>query len=79
MFGVYVPRRHGVQPGLLNLMRFRDENGAFDVAGFEHAVRLWTIALEISVLMAQFPSKEIAERSWTIARWVWVSPISAAC
>ncbi|MAK76470.1 MAG: ribonucleoside-diphosphate reductase, adenosylcobalamin-dependent [Nisaea sp.] len=48
----------------LNLMRFRAENGAFDVAGFEHAVRLWTIALEISVLMAQFPSKEIAERSY---------------
>ncbi|MGB1007706.1 MAG: vitamin B12-dependent ribonucleotide reductase, partial [Thalassobaculaceae bacterium] len=48
----------------LNLMRFRAEDGAFDVAGFEHAVRLWTIALEISVLMAQFPSKEIAERSY---------------
>ena len=48
----------------LNLTRFRAENGAFDVAGFEHAVRLWTIALEISVLMAQFPSKEIAERSY---------------
>ena len=48
----------------LNLMRFRGEDGAFDVAGFEHAVRLWTVALEISVLMAQFPSKEIAERSF---------------
>jgi ribonucleoside-diphosphate reductase alpha chain len=37
---------------------------AFDVEGYEHAVRLWTIVLEISVLMAQFPSKEIAELSY---------------
>ena len=27
-------------------------------------MRLWTIVLEISVLMAQFPSKEIAQRSY---------------
>ncbi len=38
--------------------------GGYDVEGFEHAVRLWTIVLEISVLMAQFPSKEIAQRSY---------------
>jgi ribonucleoside-diphosphate reductase alpha chain len=36
----------------------------YDVDGYEHAVRLWTIVLEISVLMAQFPSKEIAQRSY---------------
>ena len=48
----------------LNLMAFRGENSGFDVAGFEHAVRLWTIVLEISVLMAQFPSEEIARRSY---------------
>ena len=36
----------------------------FDVEGYEHAVRLWTIVLEVSVLMAQFPSKEIAQRSY---------------
>jgi ribonucleoside-diphosphate reductase alpha chain len=59
----------------LNLMQFRkgpggeaakDYNGVkdFDVEGFEHAVRLWTIVLEISVLMAQFPSKEIAQLSY---------------
>jgi ribonucleoside-diphosphate reductase alpha chain len=35
-----------------------------DVDGYEHAVRLWTVVLEISVLMAQFPSKEIAQRSY---------------
>ncbi|MGD0421487.1 MAG: vitamin B12-dependent ribonucleotide reductase [Xanthobacteraceae bacterium] len=38
--------------------------GLFDVEGYEHAVRLWTIVLEISVLMAQFPSREIAQRSF---------------
>ncbi len=47
----------------LNLMTFRRENGSFDVEAFEHAVRLWTVALEISVLMAQFPSREIAQLS----------------
>src|SRR5690606_24717375 len=31
---------------------------------FEHTVRLWTVVLEISVMMAQFPSKAIAERSF---------------
>jgi ribonucleoside-diphosphate reductase alpha chain len=48
----------------LNLMRFRDADKRFDVEAFEHACRLWTIALEVSVLMAQFPSKKIAELSY---------------
>jgi ribonucleoside-diphosphate reductase alpha chain len=48
----------------LNLMQFRRADGAFDVEAFEHAVRLWTIVLEISVLMAQFPSREIAQLSY---------------
>jgi ribonucleoside-diphosphate reductase alpha chain len=48
----------------LNLMRFRDADKCFDVAAFEHACRLWTITLEISVLMAQFPSHKIAELSY---------------
>jgi len=48
----------------LNLMALRDETGAFDVPAFEHATRLWTIVLEISVMMAQFPSKEIAQLSY---------------
>jgi ribonucleoside-diphosphate reductase alpha chain len=49
----------------LNLLQFRDAAaGAFDVASYEHAARLWTIVLEISVLMAQFPSKEIARLSY---------------
>ncbi|MCR9257154.1 MAG: vitamin B12-dependent ribonucleotide reductase [Alphaproteobacteria bacterium] len=48
----------------LNLMQFRKADGSFDIVSFEHACRLWTITLEISVLMAQFPSKEIAELSY---------------
>ena len=48
----------------LNLMAFRREDGSFDVPGFEHATRLWTMVLEISVLMAQFPSREIARLSY---------------
>ncbi len=48
----------------LNLLQFRREDASFDVERFEHAVKLWTVVLEISVMMAQFPSKEIAERSY---------------
>ena len=49
----------------LNLLTFRDEKtGAFQVDSYEHAVRLWTIVLEVSVMMAQFPSREIAELSY---------------
>ncbi len=49
----------------LNLLQFRDEKtGKFDIATFEHAVRLWTVVLEVSVTMAQFPSKEIAKLSY---------------
>jgi ribonucleoside-diphosphate reductase alpha chain len=48
----------------LNLMNFRHSDGSFDIEGFEHAVRLWTVVLEISVMMAQFPSKKIAELSY---------------
>ncbi len=49
----------------LNLTKFFDnKSGQFDVEAFEHAVRLWTIVLEISVLMAQFPSAEIAKNSF---------------
>jgi len=48
----------------INLMTFRQASGRFDVGAFEHASKLWTIVLEISVLMAQFPSREIAERSY---------------
>ena len=49
----------------LNLMRFLDTQARrFDIVSFRHAVRIWTVVLDISVQMAQFPSKEIAKRSW---------------
>jgi ribonucleoside-diphosphate reductase alpha chain len=48
----------------LNLMAFRRSNGSFDIEAYKHAVRLWTVVLEISVLMAQFPSRRIAELSY---------------
>jgi ribonucleoside-diphosphate reductase alpha chain len=49
----------------LNLAYFYDnETGEFKIDDYKHAIRLWTIVLEISVLMAQFPSREIAQRSY---------------
>ncbi len=48
----------------INLLAFRREDGTFDVPAFEHACRLWTITLEISVMMAQFPSRQIAKLSY---------------
>jgi len=48
----------------INLHNFQREDASLDVPAFEHAVRLWTVTLEISVLMAQFPSAEIAKQSY---------------
>ncbi|SIQ06389.1 ribonucleoside-diphosphate reductase class II [Rhizobium sp. RU20A] len=49
----------------LNLLQFKDAaTKRVNIGDYEHAVRLWTIVLEISVMMAQFPSKEIAELSY---------------
>jgi len=49
----------------INLLKLYDSKSrVFDVAGYEHAVELWTVVLEISVLMAQYPSKEIARLSY---------------
>ncbi|MFT3846732.1 MAG: vitamin B12-dependent ribonucleotide reductase [Lacibacter sp.] len=49
----------------VNLRRLFDEaTQTFDVEGFEYVCRLWTAVLEISVLMAQFPSKEVAQLSY---------------
>ncbi|HEV2355045.1 MAG TPA: vitamin B12-dependent ribonucleotide reductase, partial [Puia sp.] len=48
-----------------NLRRFyNEETNLFDVEGFEYSCRLWTTVLEISVLMAQFPSREVAQLSY---------------
>ena len=48
----------------VNLLPYRNADSTFDTAAYEHTVRLWTIVLEISVMMAQFPSRAIAERSY---------------
>ena len=49
----------------INLLKFYDfEKEHFDVEAYRHACHLWTVILEISVLMAQFPSEEIARRSY---------------
>ncbi|HBY47259.1 MAG TPA: vitamin B12-dependent ribonucleotide reductase, partial [Chloroflexi bacterium] len=49
----------------LNLMTFYDtKTNTFRLDDYRHAIRLWTIVLEISVLMAQFPSAEIARLSY---------------
>ncbi len=47
----------------LNLLTFYTD-GQFQAEDYIHACRLWTVTLEISVMMAQFPSKEIAQRSY---------------
>ena len=48
----------------LNLVKFLDESGRFDAKRFADACRTWTFTLEISVLMAQFPSAQIAQKSY---------------
>ncbi|HIE41924.1 MAG TPA: adenosylcobalamin-dependent ribonucleoside-diphosphate reductase, partial [Nitrospinaceae bacterium] len=49
----------------INLMRFYDEDkGIFEIEKYRHACRLWTVTLEISVMMAQFPNKAIAKKSF---------------
>jgi ribonucleoside-diphosphate reductase alpha chain len=48
----------------LNLVKFLGEDGRLDIDAYRHAVRIWTIVLELSVLMASFPSEPIAERSY---------------
>jgi ribonucleoside-diphosphate reductase alpha chain len=47
----------------LNLSKFLNDDATFDADGLVHAARLWTLVLDISVGLAQYPSKEIAKRS----------------
>ncbi|MDR1318921.1 MAG: adenosylcobalamin-dependent ribonucleoside-diphosphate reductase [Treponema sp.] len=49
----------------INLALFYDKKTKiFDIEGYLHAIRIWTTILEISVVMAQFPSPKIAALSW---------------
>jgi ribonucleoside-diphosphate reductase alpha chain len=48
----------------INLLQFKKDDASFDIEAYEYTTRLWTLTLEISVMMAQFPSKEIAQKSY---------------
>ena len=70
----------------MNLLAFlakdlgQGEPRIFDVEGYEHAVRLWTVVLEIAVLMAQFPSQARSRCAPTSsARSASATPMSAGC
>jgi ribonucleoside-diphosphate reductase alpha chain len=47
----------------LNLVKFRGSNGGVDVNAYIHALRLWTVTLDISIQMASFPSRNIAHNT----------------
>ena len=64
----------------LNLLPFRNADGDFDVAAYEHAVRLWTMVLEISVHDGAVPVARRSPSSPTsTARSASATPTSAAC
>ncbi|HWR82065.1 MAG TPA: hypothetical protein VN285_02050, partial [Candidatus Deferrimicrobium sp.] len=48
----------------INVAKFLRDDGSFDMDGYLHAIRLWTMVLEISVLMASYPSPPIAQKSY---------------
>jgi ribonucleoside-diphosphate reductase alpha chain len=48
----------------LNLTKFYSAESGFDLAAYKHAIRLWTLVLEVSVYMAQFPSVPVAQKSF---------------
>lgn len=48
----------------INLAKFLRDDGSFEIEGYLHTIRIWTIVLEISVLMASYPSKSVAQRSF---------------
>ena len=49
----------------LNLIKFYSiDKAKFDIPAYQHATRLWTTILEISVTMAQFPSVPVARKSY---------------
>ena len=49
----------------INLRKFfNEQTNSIDIEGIEYISRLWTVVLEISVLMAQFPSQEVAQLSY---------------
>ncbi len=64
----------------MNLLRFYDaDKRVFDIKAYEHTIRLWTLVLEISVLMAQFPRRKSRNSRMNSAPSALATPISAAC
>ena len=62
----------------INLLKYYDlDTHQFQIEDFKHSVRLWTATLEISVLMAQFPSEEIARDRTTTGLLVLATVTSA--
>jgi ribonucleoside-diphosphate reductase alpha chain len=45
-------------------MLYNKSSKLFDIEGYLHAIGIWTTILEISVVMAQFPSPRIADLSY---------------
>ncbi len=66
VLGIHVPRRHGLQSGVAELaqvLRCARQAGSTSNRSATPC-RLWTLILEISVYMAQFPSKSVAQKSY---------------
>ena len=61
----------------INLLHYYDlDSHTFQIEDFKHSVRVWTATLEISVLMAQFPSESIARAPMITELLDWVTAIS---
>ena len=47
----------------INLMKFRRDDGSFEVEGYKHANRMFFLAQEIAVSFASYPTERIARNS----------------
>ena len=63
----------------LNLLKFLDEDGDFDVDGFRAAIEVVFTAQEILVGNADYPTEQIGETAASSASWAWATPTSAPC
>jgi ribonucleoside-diphosphate reductase alpha chain len=63
----------------VNLMKFRREDGSFDVEGYRHANRVFFLAQEILVSFASYPTERIARNSKTTGRWASATRTSERC
>ncbi len=63
----------------INLLTYRNKDGSFDINAYEHTARLWTMVLEISVMMAQFLRRKLLVSPTNAVRSASAMPILAAC